>query len=139
MFQLSSTCILRSVQTLYSRASAPTRDQYEGTVGMTSQYLNLTLYFCRLAKVYLELCGEKQNKQTYRPVLLILKLLSTGRFRDRLYFNLCMHCLFGISGLNAHGGTCMNCSFRRMKLEFSSKAVCHDLLVTVHCGLSHPF
>ena len=29
----------------------------------------------------------------------------------------------------------------RVKMEFSSEAVCHDgyLLVTVHCGLSHPF
>ena len=54
-------------------------------------------------------------------MLLILKLLSTGRFRDRLYFNLCMHCLFGISGLNAHGGTCMNCSFRRMIWSFLPK------------------
>ena len=37
---------------------------------------------------------------------------------------------------NAHGGTCMNCSFRRMKLEFSSEAVCYYLMVTVHCGPS---
>ena len=26
---------------------------------------------------------------------------------------------------NAHGGTCMNCSFRRMILSFSSEAVCY--------------
>ena len=45
---------------------------------------------------------RKTNKQTYRPVLMILKLLSKGRFRDWTYFNLCMHCLFGISGLKMH-------------------------------------
>ena len=39
----------------------------------------------------------------------------------------------------AHGGSCMNCSFRRMILSFSSEAVCYYLMVTVHCGLSHPF
>ena len=36
----------------------------------------------------------------------------------------------------AHGGSCMNCSFRRMILSFSSEAVCYYLMVTVHCGTS---
>ena len=33
---------------------------------------------------------------------MILTMLSKGRFRDQAYFSLCMHCLFGISGLKMH-------------------------------------
>ena len=64
---------------------------------------------------------RKINKQTDRPVQMILTLLSKGRFRDQAYFSLCIHCLFGIYGLKLHTvASAWTAALEEWKLEFSS-------------------